>query len=161
MAVFFATCMKKPGRKDEELIRGSTKALDFCRNGGRLLELACLPEPVRLFSEPQRDLTMRDKTRLVNYDVRCLFFPFIYYSGLLQILYSLSKMGYGNDERLDGAWELLEKKKLTNGRYPLERTPTQSPWKVGEVARKISGSRSMLIWQRNTGKRHPDITRYI
>jgi len=45
-------------------------------------------------------------------------------------------MGYGNDNRLDAAWNLLEKKKFENGRYPLERTPTQSPWKVGEVGQE-------------------------
>jgi hypothetical protein len=45
-------------------------------------------------------------------------------------------MGYGNDERLNTAWNLLEKKKHANGRYPLEKTPSQSPWKVGEVGQE-------------------------
>jgi hypothetical protein len=129
---------KRPGSKrPKSCVRGSTKALEaFAELGEDYWNLSACQNLCDYFLNRNGIFTMRDKTRFVNNDVICLFFPFIYYTGLLQILYSLSKMGYGNDNRLDAAWNLLEKKKFENGRYPLERTPTQSPWKVGEVGQE-------------------------
>jgi len=129
---------KRPGlKRPKSCIRGSTKALEaFAELGKHYWDLPACQNLCDYFLNRNGIYTMRDKTRPVNNDVNCLFFPFTYYSSLLQILYSLSKMGFGNDKRLDDAWDLLEKKKLTNERYPLERTPTQSPWKVGEVGQE-------------------------
>jgi len=129
---------KRPGlKRPKSCIRGSTKALEaFAELGEDYWSLPACQNLCNYFLSRNGIYTMRDKTRLVNHDVSCLFFPFIYNAGLLQILYSLSKMGYGNDERLNTAWDLLEKKKLANGRYPLEKTPSQSPWKVGEVGQE-------------------------
>jgi len=126
---------KRPGlKRPKSCIRGSTKALEaFAELGEDFWNLPVCLDLCTYFLNRNLIFTMRDKSRLVNQDFSCLFFPFIYYAGLLQLLYSLSKMGYGNDERLAEAWELLEKKKFRNGRYPLERTPTNSPWKVGEI----------------------------
>lgn len=41
-------------------------------------------------------------------------------------------MGFGKDPRLDRAWKLLAAKADRTGRFILEWTPTQSPWKVGK-----------------------------
>ena len=129
---------KRPGlKRPKSCVRGSTKALEaFAELGKVYWNVPACQNLCDYFLSRNGIFTMRDKTRPVNNDVNCLFFPFIYYTGLLQILYSLSKMGYGNDTRLYAAWEILEKKKFENGRFPLERTPAQSPWKIGEVGKE-------------------------
>ena len=60
-----------------------------------------------------------------------MIFPFHWRAGLVEVLYFLSRMGHGSDPRLDRAWKLLDSKADKEGRYPLEWTPAQSPWKVG------------------------------
>ena len=42
-------------------------------------------------------------------------------------------MGYGRDERLKDAWNVMERRRDAQGRYPLDMTPAQSPWKVGKT----------------------------
>jgi hypothetical protein len=68
----------------------------------------------------------------VNQDMLSLSFPITWRANAWEVLYALSKMGYGRDERLQAAWTLLENKADPAGRYPLDWTPTQCPWKVGE-----------------------------
>ncbi len=60
-----------------------------------------------------------------------MIFPLHWRAGLVEVLYYLGRMGHGNDPRLARAWEMLESKADARGRYVLEWTPTQSPWKVG------------------------------
>lgn len=54
-------------------------------------------------------------------------FPFHYRLGLLEPLYALSKMGYGNHPALAEAWTLLDEKRDEQGRYPLD-------WKMPKCA---------------------------
>ncbi len=68
----------------------------------------------------------------VNQDMQGLSFPITWRANSWEILYALSKMGYGSDERLRAAWEQLEKRADSAGRFPLDWTSTQSPWKVGK-----------------------------
>jgi hypothetical protein len=68
----------------------------------------------------------------VNQDVQQLSFPVTWRANIYEVLYALSKMGYGRDERLQAAWTALENKADPAGRYALEWTPTQCPWKVGK-----------------------------
>jgi len=68
----------------------------------------------------------------VNRDVQQLSFPITWRANAYEVLYALSKMGYGRDERLRAAWTALENKADPAGRYPLDWTPTQCPWKVGK-----------------------------
>jgi hypothetical protein len=68
----------------------------------------------------------------VNRDVQHLSFPITWRANAYEVLYALSKMGYGRDERLQAAWTALEIKASPAGRYCLDWTPTQCPWKVGE-----------------------------
>jgi hypothetical protein len=44
---------------------------------------------------------------------------------MVEILYALCKLGYGSRKEVSRAWELLEKKKDTQGRYILDWTPSQ------------------------------------
>ena len=44
-------------------------------------------------------------------------FPFVIAGNLLEPLYALSLMGYGEDERMNEAWRQLESKRDETGRY--------------------------------------------
>ncbi len=68
----------------------------------------------------------------VNKDIGRAIFPIIWRTNLFEILLALGKMGYGQDERLEDAWRLLKSRESDTGRYILDWTPTQSPWKVGK-----------------------------
>ncbi|MGZ6346894.1 MAG: hypothetical protein ACXWNC_04905 [Anaerolineales bacterium] len=77
----------------------------------------------------------------VNRDVQTQSFPISWRANLYEVLYALSKMGYGSDERLQSAWEMMEGQADSSGRYHLDWTPTQSPWvagKRGEVNKWIT-----------------------
>ncbi len=60
-------------------------------------------------------------------------FPVIWRTNIWEILYALGRMGYGRDERLKDAWHVLQSRRLPDGRFVLDRTPAQSPWKIGKV----------------------------
>ncbi|HWR11304.1 MAG TPA: hypothetical protein VN445_05760 [Rectinemataceae bacterium] len=124
---------RKEGRKKvKSCVRGSAKALEaFAELGEAYWELSSCKDLVGYFLDRNGIFQRNDTRRFVNRDVRLLSFPFLYNSGLLQILCALSRMGYGKDNRLESAWELLERKKDGKGRYPLEWGPTSCPWNVG------------------------------
>jgi hypothetical protein len=68
----------------------------------------------------------------VNQDMQRLSFPITWGANEYEVLYALSKMEHGNDERLRTAWADLENKADPAGRFYLDWTPTQCPWKVGK-----------------------------
>ncbi len=68
----------------------------------------------------------------VNKDMLRSSFPITWRANVFEILLSLSRMGHGNDRRLDRAWRVLDGRRAANGRYILDWTPRQSPWKVGK-----------------------------
>ena len=68
----------------------------------------------------------------VNKDMERNSFPIIWRANVFEILLALSKMGYGKDSRLERAWACMDAKADKNGRYVLDWTPEQCPWKVGK-----------------------------
>jgi len=123
---------EKKKRNIKSCVRGATKVL---------LGFAELPEYwnhsriknlVLYFLNRGGIFKTRDKTKIVNDDMKRLSYPIIWRANIYEILYSLSKMGYGRDERLLGAWEYLEKFKNNTGKFKLDWTPAQCPWKVGK-----------------------------
>ena len=50
-------------------------------------------------------------------------FPFVISSSLLEPLYALSKLGYGNHLALSDAWDQLEKRRNSEGKYILDWHP--------------------------------------
>ncbi len=68
---------------------------------------------------------------LIRHDILRLSFPFTWGTSVWEILYAFSKMGYGNDVILHTAWDRLAEKTTSYGRYLLDWTPGQAPWKVG------------------------------
>lgn len=69
---------------------------------------------------------------LVNRDMERNSFPITWRANVFEVLYALSKMGTGKDRRLGRAWSFLDTKVDEKGRYVLDWTPEQSPWKVGK-----------------------------
>jgi hypothetical protein len=68
----------------------------------------------------------------VNKDMERNSFPITWRANVFEILLSLGKMGCGNDRRLKRAWHFMDAKRDNRGRYLLDWTPRQSPWKVGK-----------------------------
>jgi len=110
--------------KTKSCIRGSTKAL---------MAFAVLPE---LWNTPRchqlvdyflhRRLLYRTRQpeKLVRDELVRTIFPFGIGGSLLEPLYALSRMGYGQDERLQPAWDILKSKRDQSGRYILNWHPT-------------------------------------
>jgi hypothetical protein len=73
-----------------------------------------------------------DLKEFVNKDVQRNSFPIVWRANVFEILLALSMMGYGKDSRLRRAWSLMDSKADKKGRYVLDWTPAQCPWKVGE-----------------------------
>jgi hypothetical protein len=69
---------------------------------------------------------------LVNKDMITSSFPITWRANVFEILLALSKMGYGEDGRLERPWKLMDTRKDERGRYILDWTPSQCPWKVGK-----------------------------
>lgn len=119
-------------RPQKSCIRGAAKALlAFSElpeywNHERCLRL------VDYFLERNGICKRSDPTRFVNKDMMSDSFPIVWRTNVWEILYGLGKMGFGSDERLAGAWNLMESRKDADGRYRLDWTPPQSPWKAGK-----------------------------
>ena len=119
--------------KVKSCIRGSLKALTaFCALGPEYWDHPSCKRLVGYFLDREGIYSKKDLQRPVNKDVQKMIFPFHWRSGLVEVLYTLSRMGYGMDSRLERAWRLLNTKVDRTGRYILEWTPTQSSWKVGK-----------------------------
>jgi len=123
---------KRKKRPVKSCIRGSLKAL---RAFGELPEYwqhsRCLGL-VDYFLERDGIFRRSDMHTLAQSELAMTLFPFTWRSSLLEVLLGLSKMGYGKDARLSRAWDLLEEKRDDEGRYILDWTPGQCPWKVGK-----------------------------
>ena len=68
----------------------------------------------------------------VNRDVQIQSFPITWRANVYEVLYALSKMGFGSDEMLQAAWKLQEGQADSIGRHRLDWTPTQCPWMAGK-----------------------------
>jgi len=148
------------GRRTRSCIRGSLKALAaFAELGHAYWNHPSCLELVQYFLERGGIYKRRKPQEPVNKDVQTMMFPFHWRASLVEVLFYLSKMGQGKDPRLDRAWTLLGSKVDREGRYILERTPTQSAWKVGKcgsankwmtlyalLALKAAG-RNVRIWR--------------
>lgn len=122
-----------PSQRARSCIRGSTKALEaFAELGSAYSKHESCLRLANYFLEREGVYQRKAPEQTVNTDVHTLIFPFHWRAGLLQILLSLAKLGYGRDKRLRRAWNLLDSKADSQGRFPLEWSPSQSPWKVGK-----------------------------
>ncbi len=123
---------KVRGKRPKSCIRGSVKALlAFSElpeywNHGRCKALA------DYFLNREGIYCAHDREQPVNRDMEGNSFPVTWGANVWEILYALSRMGYGGDVRLKRAWETMEGRADDSGRYSLDWTPAQCPWKVGK-----------------------------
>jgi len=123
---------KAKGKPPKSCVRGAVKALlAFAElpeyyNHERCLQL------VEYFLGRNGIFRNHDHAHYVNRDMERDSFPIIWRSNVWEILYALSKMGCGRDERLADAWELMRSRRNASGRYVLDWTPAQCPWRVGK-----------------------------
>jgi hypothetical protein len=119
-------------RPVKSCVRGSVKAL---------LAFSCLPEHwehercrdlVGYFLGREGIFKTSDLSELVNKDMARNSFPIIWRANVYEVLLALGRMGHGGDGRLERAWRLMDSKRDREGRYVLDWTPSQSPWKVGK-----------------------------
>jgi hypothetical protein len=117
---------KYKNKATKSCIRGSVKVL---------LAFSELPEywehpRCRALSEYflKRDGIYRtsDLSQPINHDVMRTAFPITWHASLLEILYALSKLGYGDLDNLKRAWQILETKRDGEGRYLLDWSPSQA-----------------------------------
>ena len=120
------------GGRKKSCIRGSLKALAALSElGPEYWEQASCRRLIGYFLD-REGIYRRSELRVVaNKDVQTMIFPFHWRAGLVEVLFHLSRMGYGDDSWLRRAWALLASKSTSEGRHILEWTPSQSAWKVG------------------------------
>jgi hypothetical protein len=123
---------EKKSNKKKSCIRGTAKVLlAFSElpeywNNNRCISL------ISYFLDREAVYQRKDKGKFVNKDIFVNSFPTGWYTNLWEILYSLSKIGYGQDIKLKRAWNLLDGKLDVDGRMKLDWTPTKCIWKIGK-----------------------------
>lgn len=123
---------KGKGRPQKSCVRGAAKALLAFAELPENWEHERCRELVDYFLNRNGVYRRNDHQSFVNKDMMSDSYPIIWSTNVWEILYGLAKMGYGKDERLADVWKLQESRKDDDGRYILDRTPTQCPWKVGK-----------------------------
>jgi hypothetical protein len=113
-------------------IRGSVKALLAFSHLPEYWNHDRIKKLVHYFLSRDGVFKSTNLTALVNKDMERVSFPITWRANVFEILLALGRMGYGADSRLERAWSLLDIRRDTDGRYPLDWTPHQSPWKVGK-----------------------------
>jgi len=123
---------EKKTKKKKSCIRGATKALlAFSElpeywNHSRCISL------ISYFLDREGIYQSKDNSKFVNKDIFVDSFPTGWYTNLWEILFSLSKLGYGQNEKLKKAWDLLDSRLDEDGRMNLGWTPTSCRWKIGK-----------------------------
>jgi hypothetical protein len=111
----------KRGRPVKSCFRGSTKTLFGLSEFPQVWQKPFVKDLVNYFLKREVLFKTTDQKKLVRKDAIFTYFPFTYYAGLIDVLYPLSKMGYGSDKRVKRAWEILEKHRTEEGRYILDK----------------------------------------
>jgi hypothetical protein len=121
-------------------IRGSKNVLLLFAELPELWDTAQCRDLVDYFLERKLFYARNDHTKFVRGRPRTIF-PFHYRFGLLEPLYALSKMGYGEHPSLAEAWDFLAEKRDELGRYVLDWTlPKVSfrPGKKGQINKWVT-----------------------
>ncbi|MBN2240229.1 MAG: hypothetical protein JW712_10685 [Dehalococcoidales bacterium] len=106
-------------------IRGTVKALLAFSELPEYHEHPRCKELVQYFLNRDCLFRSNDLTTPVNGGMVTTRFPITWRTSLTEILYAISKMGYGDNEHVKRAWALLDTKKDDPGRYVLDWTPSQ------------------------------------
>jgi hypothetical protein len=123
---------KHPGKRPKSCVRGAVKALLAFAELPEYWEHERCRQLADYFLNRNGIFRSKDLTRFVNNDMTRDSYPIVWRTNVWEVLYALSKMGYGRDERLIDAWAVLDSRENDHGRYLLDWTPAQCPWKVGK-----------------------------
>lgn len=123
---------KHPGKRPKSCVRGAVKALMAFAELPEYWEHTRCRQLADYFLNRNGIYRSKDYTRFVNNDMARNSFPVVWRTNVWEVLYALSKMGYGKDERLTDAWRVMNSREDDRGRYLLDWTPAQCPWKVGK-----------------------------
>jgi hypothetical protein len=138
-------------------IRGSVKALWGFAELPETWEHPRVKQLVAYFLNHGGIFQSAHPTLPVNRDVLLPSFPVIWRANTWEVLYALSRMGYGGDERLERAWEVLEKSAGPGGLYRMDWTPEQCPWKVGKRGEANAWLTLYALLARKYQKQSPEI----
>ena len=119
-------------RPVKSCIRGSVKALLAFSHHPEYWENERVRRLVDYFLLRGGIFKRSNPDELVNKDMERTSYPITWRANVFEVLLALSRMGYGRYTELDRAWSLLDSRADEGGRYVLDWTPQQSPWRVGE-----------------------------
>ncbi len=118
-------------RETKSCIRGATKVLLAFTDVPEYWRHPRIKKLIDYFINRHGVFKSNLKTH-INFDAVRTSFPITWAASLIEILFSLSKMGYGATPELERAWRLLETKKNHAGQYILDYTSTQALLKAGK-----------------------------
>lgn len=100
---------EKPNKRlPKSCVRGSAKALPAFSELPEYRDHARCRHLTLYFLDRHGIFKSKDNTRLVNDDIKRSSFPITWRTNAWEILCALGRMGYGRDERLEDAWNVME-----------------------------------------------------
>ena len=119
-------------RPTKSCIRGAVKVLLAFSQLPEYWEYDRVGRLVDYFLERGGIFRSTDPGELVNRDMGMTSFPITWRANAFEVLVALGRMGCGEDGRLASARVVLNSKMNGGGKYTLDWTPGQCPWKVGK-----------------------------
>ncbi len=120
-------CDMHEGKRKTRLVkscyRGSVKTLFALSELPQLWAESYTKRLINYFLDRNVLYKTKKPTEFVTKETGKTIFPFSYRAGLLETLYALAKMGYGEDPRVQNAWTILQNHRTSTGRYILDWTP--------------------------------------
>jgi len=119
------------GARTKSCIRGSIKALTAFAALPELWDTSRCQDLVDYFIRRRLYFRMSRPQEIIRGELTRTSFPFVISGSLLEPLYALSVMGYGQHPALQEAWACLDTKRDGQGRYILDWYPTAIPFNPG------------------------------
>ncbi|MFX1511988.1 MAG: hypothetical protein ACFFCQ_05335 [Promethearchaeota archaeon] len=120
-------CDTHEGKRKTRLVkscyRGSVKVLFALSELPHLWAESYAERLINYFLNRKVLFKTKKSMEFVTKETGKTIFPFSYRAGLLETLYALAKMGYGEDPRMQNAWIILQEHRTSTGRYILDWTP--------------------------------------
>ena len=113
-------------------IRGSVKVLLAFSELPEYREHPRFKALIEYFLKREGIFRTNDLSKPINHDVTRTSYPITWRASILEILYALSKTGYGDLDNFKRAWQILEAKRDSIGRYLLDWCPSQALLKGGK-----------------------------
>jgi hypothetical protein len=114
---------KRKTRLTKSCYRGSVKVLFAISELPELWTEENTQKLVSYFLNRNVLFKTKKPTEYVTRETGKTIFPFSYRAGLLETLYAIGRLGFGNDPRVNDAWNLLQERRKSNGRFILDWTP--------------------------------------